>query len=59
MKALVYHGPGRKEWETVPDPTLTNPTDVIVQRDATTMLDAYETFADATQTKAIKVAITR
>jgi alcohol dehydrogenase len=37
MKALVYHGPGRKEWETVPDPTLTNPTDVIVQVDATTI----------------------
>ena len=22
MKALVYHGPGQKSWDTVPNPTL-------------------------------------
>jgi alcohol dehydrogenase len=37
MKALVYHGPGRKDWETVPDPALADPTDVIVQVDTTTI----------------------
>ena len=30
MKALVYHGPGRKAWEQVPDPVLQAATDVIV-----------------------------
>jgi alcohol dehydrogenase len=37
MKALVYHGPGRKAWEDVPDPTITDPTDVIVRVDTTTI----------------------
>jgi Alcohol dehydrogenase GroES-associated len=22
MKALVYHGPGQRGWDTVPDPTI-------------------------------------
>ena len=37
MKALVYHGPGHKEWEVVPDPSILQPTDVIVQVDTTTI----------------------
>ncbi len=37
MKALVYHGPGNKAWEEVPDPQLREPTDVIVQIDTTTI----------------------
>src|SRR5690625_6160729 len=37
MKALVYHGPGQKAWEEVPDPTILEPTDVIVQVDTTTI----------------------
>ena len=37
MKALVYHGPGDKAWEEVPDPTILKPTDVIVKIDATTI----------------------
>jgi len=37
MKALVYHGPGNKAWEEVPDPQLQQPTDAIVQVDATTI----------------------
>lgn len=27
MKALVYHGPGKKAWEEVPDPEILAPTD--------------------------------
>ena len=27
MKALVYHGPGNKSWETVPDPSPAEPTE--------------------------------
>lgn len=37
MKALVYHGPGQKAWEDVPDPTIQHPTDVIVRVDTTTI----------------------
>ena len=37
MKALVYHGPGRKAWEDVPKPTITADTDAIVRVDATTI----------------------
>ncbi len=37
MKALVYHGPGNKAWEEVPDPTLEASTDAIVKVDLTTI----------------------
>ncbi|MGZ5417902.1 MAG: zinc-dependent alcohol dehydrogenase family protein [Nocardioides sp.] len=37
MKALVYHGPGNKAWEEVPDPLIIEPTDVIVRIDTTTI----------------------
>ena len=37
MKALVYHGPGQKAWEEVPDPTIQQPTDAIVRIDTTTI----------------------
>jgi alcohol dehydrogenase len=37
MKALVYHGPGRKQWEDVPKPTLRDDTDAIVRVDAVTI----------------------
>jgi len=37
MKALVYHGPGQKAWEDVPDPTITDDTDAIVRVDAVTI----------------------
>jgi alcohol dehydrogenase len=37
MKALVYHGPGERAWESVPDPTIREPTDVVVKVDSTTI----------------------
>ena len=37
MKALVYDGPGRKAWETVPDPKLEDDTDALVRVDAVTI----------------------
>jgi len=37
VKALVYHGPGQKAWEDVPDPKVIHPTDVVVQVDTTTI----------------------
>lgn len=37
MKALVYHGPGKKSWESVPDAALQQPTDVVVRVDTTTI----------------------
>jgi alcohol dehydrogenase len=37
MKALVYHGPGRKAWESTADPVIEAPTDAIVRITATTI----------------------
>jgi alcohol dehydrogenase len=37
MKALVYHGPGSKAWEEVPDAAVQEPTDVVVRIDTTTI----------------------
>ena len=37
MKALVYHGPGQKSWDTVDDPKLVEPTDIVVRIDTTTI----------------------
>lgn len=37
MKALVYHGAGRRAWETVPDRRLEAPTDAIVRIDTSTI----------------------
>jgi alcohol dehydrogenase len=37
MKALVYHGPGNKAWEDVPEPKLQDATDAIVRIDTTTI----------------------
>jgi alcohol dehydrogenase len=37
MKALVYHGPGAKAWEDVPDAVVQEPTDVVVRVDTTTI----------------------
>src|SRR5882757_10966539 len=37
MKALVYHGPGQKSWDDVPDPTVTDPTDIVVRVDTSTI----------------------
>jgi alcohol dehydrogenase len=37
MKALVYQGPGKKEFQDVPDPVIQRATDVIVRMAATTI----------------------
>ena len=37
MKALVYHGPGKKAWEDVADPMIGADTDAIVRVDAVTI----------------------
>lgn len=37
MKALVYHGPGKRQWEEVPKPGLQAPTDAIVRITTTTI----------------------
>ena len=37
MKALVYHGPGTKAWEDVPDPVIKDASDAIVHVDVTTI----------------------
>lgn len=37
MKALVYHGPGKRVWEEKPRPTIDDPTDAIVKIVRTTI----------------------
>ena len=37
MKALVYHGPGKKSWDSVDDPKPVEPTDIVVRIDTTTI----------------------
>ena len=37
MRALVYDGPGRKQWKEVPDPRLIDETDAIIGVDTTTI----------------------
>ena len=37
MKALVFAGPGRRSWDTADDPSIVDPTDVIVKIDLTTI----------------------
>lgn len=37
MQALVFHGPGQKAWEEVPDAVVIDDTDAVVRVDATTI----------------------
>ena len=37
MKALVYHGPGQRGWDTVDDPEIVDPTDIVVRIDSSTI----------------------
>ena len=37
MKALVFHGPGEKAWDDVPDATIRKPTDAVVRIETTTI----------------------
>jgi alcohol dehydrogenase len=37
MKALVYHGPGKRRWEEKPKPTIKNSTDAIIRITKTTI----------------------
>ena len=37
MHAVVYHGPGQKSWDEVPDPKIHDDTDAVVRIDAATI----------------------
>jgi alcohol dehydrogenase len=37
MNALVYHGPGERSWDEIPDPTIQQPTDAIVRIGSSTI----------------------
>ena len=37
VKAVVYHGPGEKGWDEVPDPSIADATDAMVRVDAVTI----------------------
>jgi alcohol dehydrogenase len=37
VKALVYHGPDQRSWDSVPDPTIQEPSDIVVEVATTTI----------------------
>ena len=37
MKALIYHGPGKKAWEEKPRPLIIEPTDALIKISKTTI----------------------
>ena len=37
MKALIYHGPDEKVWDTKPDPIVVDPSDAVVRIDSSTI----------------------
>jgi len=53
MYALVYHGPGERAWEEVPDPVILDPTDAIVRIDMATICgtDLHILKGDVPETK--------
>src|ERR1700730_4729537 len=53
MKALVYHGPGQRSWEEVPDPAIEQPTDIVVRIDTSTICgsDLHILKGDVPETK--------
>jgi alcohol dehydrogenase len=57
MKALVYEGPGSKQWKDVPDPTISDDTDAIVRVDTTTICgsDLHILKGDVPETTAGRV----
>jgi alcohol dehydrogenase len=59
MKALVYHGPGQRGWDTVDDPTILDPTDVLVRIDTSTICgtDLHILKGDVPETNALKVVL--
>ena len=44
MKALVYHGPGKRAWEDKPRPAIQDPTDAIVRITTSTICEPIFTF---------------
>jgi alcohol dehydrogenase len=53
MYALVYHGPGKRAWQEVPDPVIAEPTDAIVRIDVATICgtDLHILKGDVPETK--------
>jgi alcohol dehydrogenase len=53
MKALVYHGPGLRAWEEVPDPVIELPTDIVVRIETSTICgsDLHILKGDVPETK--------
>jgi alcohol dehydrogenase len=53
MEALVYHGPGQRAWEEVPDPVIEQPTDIVVRIETSTICgsDLHILKGDVPETK--------
>src|SRR5579862_8812220 len=57
MHALVFHGPGEKAWESVPDPSIVDATDAVVRIDSSTICgtDLHIMKGDTPEVKAGRV----
>ena len=53
MRALSYHGPGQKAWETVADPEITHDLDAVIRVNTVTICGR------AAETGALKVVLSR
>jgi alcohol dehydrogenase len=53
MQALVYQGPGQRGWDNVDDPTIIDPTDIVVRIDTSTICgsDLHILRGDVPETK--------
>src|SRR3984893_2228357 len=53
VRALVYHGPGQREWDEVPDPVIEQPTDIVVRIETSTICgsDLHILKGDVPETK--------
>src|SRR5215212_5707661 len=52
MQALIYHGPGQKQWESKSDPKIEDPTDAIVRIDV--LLPRLHTHKDQIPRMAVR-----
>lgn len=57
MRAVVYHGPGQKTWEEVPDPVIDDDTDAIVCADGVTICTSSRVTSSQSPTVAFSAEV--
>ena len=57
MKALVYHGPGKRAWEEMPDAVIQQPTDAVVRVDGVVFYQVLDAAKAAYEVSTLETAI--